>query len=216
MITREEAIERVELYLRRQGFEVATRQLTEEIVEAIGEWEEEDKPPELPEGWEVDRAPGHLRGDLRTRVSFPSGLRLYSWEEEPKVQYYLSHDLAALRQPDQEVRARAKEEDGMPEKPWQVNWIDSRNLIVVTGPSGSEHWYYFNESNGNAKGLRMLKHALEALRQDDGEVELMVTWNQVRDLIQENWTSGISHPVGADNFLSELRLLAVRARRVRS
>jgi hypothetical protein len=57
MITREEAIERVELHLR--GTKVGglgSQEAAEEIIQAIGAWAEEDKPPDLPEGWSSDRA----------------------------------------------------------------------------------------------------------------------------------------------------------------
>jgi hypothetical protein len=112
-------------------------------------------------------------------------------------------------------------EDKPPELPegWQVEveGDGERERVVLTIGTDDPWRFEASDEYGNCRYFKpILARALAALRQDDGEVELMVTWNQVRDLIQENWTSGISHPVGADNFLSELRLLAVRARRVRS
>jgi hypothetical protein len=104
-ITREEAIERVELHLRgRTGYALGTQKKAEKIVEAIGAWEEEDKPPELPEGWEVATDEGfvclHVPG-------WKGGGRMFGTDVPADLvedfRAYLASALAALRQDDGEI-----------------------------------------------------------------------------------------------------------------
>jgi hypothetical protein len=137
MITREEAIERVELYLRRQGFEVATRQLTEEIVEAIGAWEEEDKPPELPDGWSSDRAefsPTTLDVFVHFEdVQTPGGTQVGRgfWMTSENLPF-LARALAALRRDDGEVELMVPLDDllGFPPSPFRGMKTAFRQMTV--------------------------------------------------------------------------------------
>jgi hypothetical protein len=106
-VTRKEAVERVESRLRRPGWITSSREQAEEIVEAIGAWEPEDKPPELPElpeGWGVEQW-GNSRTLCRLTIPGPTGRGMYFYVDcEPEVlRAALARALAALRQDDGEV-----------------------------------------------------------------------------------------------------------------
>jgi hypothetical protein len=105
-ISREEAIERVELHLRELGLVLAAREEAEEIVEAIGAWEEEDKPPELPEGWRVLRRHRSDGSNVEVRLKTENGMEVWifrSFEGVDGTSRFLARALAALRQDDGEV-----------------------------------------------------------------------------------------------------------------
>jgi hypothetical protein len=113
-ITKEEAIERVELHLRGKWVGSPSHQdEAEEIVEAIGAWEE-DKPPELPEGWEcLERGDGNP-GVLVKIITQGVGLRfLYLIGDCPVslARRHLARALAALRQDDEDVELMVPLED---------------------------------------------------------------------------------------------------------
>jgi hypothetical protein len=106
-ITKEEAIERVERHLRGGAFGTYQKK-AEEIVEAIGAWEEEDKPPELPEGWRVVQTISSTGVGCVVEVTgrIEHGLEVWTFrsvEGADSTRRFLARALAALRQDDGEV-----------------------------------------------------------------------------------------------------------------
>jgi len=108
-ISRDEAVKRARGLLLVLAKDMADGMPSaEDLVKAIGAWEEEDKPPELPEGWLVyEGADYDIRMNLFIPSEYPDGA---AWNfstnlasrQLPGFRAFLARALAALRQDDGE------------------------------------------------------------------------------------------------------------------
>jgi hypothetical protein len=180
-ITREEAIERVELHLRGL-WSKTTQEEAEEIVEAIGAWDQEDEIASNEWEWT----------DLKKTIS-----REDLWKLAGPNRWYgqgQRHDIARWEEDRDLVEATARalgyevaEEDEPPKLPrgWNVEQFggtpgNERCRLTLPGRDDGGIVYLYVHGVEDDVLRSILARALDSLHRDDGEVELMVPVSEIK------------------------------------